>query len=246
MESDATQSDLIYKLWAWGDKNKKQLLYGLVAVVVVGIGIAFWLAHQSETKNDANDALSKLTSRGFTPGAPAATPEDLLKVASDYSDTEAGSRAVLLAAGDLFAAGKYDQAQAQFQKFLQQYNGSPFASQAALGVAACYDAQGKTSDAVSGYQGVADRYQGQNVVPQAKLALARLFEGQGKFKEARTALEEITHTYPGTVNTEAAMRLQELNAAHPELLEATKPAVSVAPTVTAPAVTAPTNSPKKP
>jgi TolA-binding protein len=233
MESDATQSDLVYKLWVWGDKNKKQLLWGLVALVVVGIGIAFWLAHQSETQNDANDALSKLTSRGFSAATPAPTPEALLKVASDYSGTEAGQRALLLSAGDLFAAGKYDEAQAQFQKFLQQYSGSPFTAQAALGVAACYDAQGKTSDAISGYQGVADRYQGQNVAPQAKLALARLLEGQGKFKEARASLEEITRTYPGTINSEAAVRLQELNAAHPEVIEAAtnRPAAPAAPTI---------------
>jgi TolA-binding protein len=233
MESDVTQSALFYKLWAWGDKNKKQLLWGLAALVVLGIGIAFWLAHQSETQNDANDALSKLTSRGLSAATPAATPEALLKVAADYPGTEAGQRALLLSAGDLFTAGKYDEAQGQFQKFLQQYSGSPFTAQAALGVAACYDAQGKTNDAISGYQGVADRYQGQNVAPQAKLALARLLEGQGKFKEARASLEEITRTYPGTINSEAALRLQELNAAHPEVIEAAtnRPAAPAAPTI---------------
>jgi hypothetical protein len=57
MESDVTQSALFYKLWAWGEKNKKQLLCGIVAVVVVGLGIAFWLVHQNEKQNDANDAL---------------------------------------------------------------------------------------------------------------------------------------------------------------------------------------------
>jgi len=232
MESDVTQSALFYKLWAWGDKNKKQLLWGLVALVAAGIVIAFWLAHQSEKQNDANDALSKLTSRGFSPATPVATPEALLKVASDYSDTDAGQRALLLAAADLFAAGKYDEAQAQFQKFQQQYGSSPLVPQAALGVAACYDAQGKTNDAVSGYQVVADRYQTQNVAPQAKLALARLLEAQGNFKEARLNLEEITRTYPGTVNSEAAMRLQQLNAAHPEVLETTnRPASTAAPAI---------------
>jgi TolA-binding protein len=232
MESDVTQSALFYKLWAWGDKNKKQLLWGLVALVAAGIVIAFWLAHQSEKQNDANDALSKLTSRGFSPTTPVATPETLLKVASDYSDTDAGQRALLLGAADLFAAGKYDEAQAQFQKFRQQYSGSPLAPQAALGVAACYDAQGKTNDAISAYQAVAERYEVQNVAPQAKLALARLLEAQGKFKEARAGLEEITQKYPGTINSEAAMRLQQLNAAHPEVLETTnRPASTTMPTI---------------
>jgi len=217
MESDLTQSELFAKLWAWGDKNKKQLLWGLIALVVVGVIIAFWMAHKSETQNDANYALSKVTSRTVVPGTPEPTPDALLKVASDYPDTDAAQRALLLAAGDLFTQGKYDVAQAQFQKFIQQYNDSAFAGQAALGVAACYDAEGKTSDAVSAYDGVINRYQSQNVVPQAKLSMARLLEGQGKFKDARSALEELARGYPGTIGSEAAMRLQELNAAHPEL-----------------------------
>jgi predicted negative regulator of RcsB-dependent stress response len=231
MESDVTQSALFYKLWAWGDKNRKQLLYGVVALVVLLIAIAFWLAHQNETQNDANDALSKLTSRQTSSSTPAASPDSLLKVASDYAGTEAAQRALLLAATDLFAAGKYDEAQTQFQKFLQQYAGSPLAAQAALGMAASYDAQNKTNDAVTAYQGVVDRYQTQNVAPQARLALARLQAAQGKVKEARNNLEELSRSNPGTITSQAGLMLQELNAAHPELEPTNKPV-----TVTAPAI----------
>lgn len=231
MESDVTQSALIYKLWVWADRNKKQLLYGLAALVVVGVIVAFWMAHKSETQNDANYALSKLTSRTANPNAPEPTADALLKVASDYPDTEAAQRALLLAGGDLFAQGKYDVAQAQFQKFIQQYNSSPFAGQAALGVASCYDAEGKTNDAVSGYEAVISRYPSQNVVPQAKLGMARLLEAQGKFREARTALEDLTHTYPGTITSEAASRLVALNAAHPEMAPTNAPAMPGMPTV---------------
>src|SRR5206468_3310105 len=132
MESDVTQSAVLYKLWAWGDKNKKQLLYGVIALVVVGIIVAFWMAHKSETQNDANYALSKLTSRTGPSAATEPTPEALLKITTDYPDTDAAQRALLLAAGDLFAEGKYDAAQTQFQKFVQQYNSSPWVAQAAL------------------------------------------------------------------------------------------------------------------
>ena len=127
MESDVTQSALFYKLWAWGDKNKKQLLWGLIALVAVGIIVAFWMAHESEKQNDANYALSKLMSRVGMPNAPQPTADSLLKVTSDYPATEAGQRALILAAADLFAEGKYDDAQAKFQKFIQEYNSSPFA-----------------------------------------------------------------------------------------------------------------------
>jgi TolA-binding protein len=216
MESDATESALLYKLWAFGERNKKQLLWGLIALVVVGLGVAFWLAHQSELQNDASDALSKLTNQGLSSRAAEPTPEALLKVAADYANTAAGQRALLLGAADLFDAGKYDEAQAQFQKFLKDYSDSPLMAQAALGSAACLDAQGKTNDAASAYQSVIDRYPTQNVVPQARLSLARLLEAQGKVKEARSNLEEILHSSAGTITSEAAAHLQELNRAHPE------------------------------
>ena len=216
MEPDVTQSATFYKLWAWGEKNKKQLLWGLLAVVVVGVGVAFWLAHQSELQNDASDALSKLTNQGLGSSAAEPAPDALLKMAADYPNTAAAQRALLLGAADLFDAGKYDEAQAQFQKFERDYSDSLLMAQAALGSAACLDAQGKTNDAASAYQSIIDRYPTQNVVPQARLSLARLLEAQGKVKEARSNLEEILHSSAGTITSEAAAHLQELNRAHPE------------------------------
>jgi predicted negative regulator of RcsB-dependent stress response len=246
MESDLTESALFYKLWAWGDKNRKQLLYGLIVLVVAGIVVAFWFAHGTEKQKDANSALAALTSRNVTTpnGAPAS--DALLKVNADYPDTDAGQRALLLAAGDLFVAGKYDEAMAQFNKFLKDYNSSPLAAQAALGVAACYDASGKTNDAISGYQGVIDRYPAQNVVAQAKLRLGILLEAQGKYRDARNALEDLARSIPpnSMIGSEGISRLQELNAAHPEAQPA--PSAMVAPnvpTLTAtPAVSAPKTS----
>jgi len=76
-----------------------------------------------------------------------------------------------------------------------------------------------------------DRYPNQNVGPQAKLALGRLLEGEGKFTEARSKPAGRPPHYPGTIASEAASRLQELNVAHPETtLESTnRPAAPAAP-----------------
>ncbi|HXT13350.1 MAG TPA: tetratricopeptide repeat protein [Candidatus Angelobacter sp.] len=231
MESDITESELLYKLWAWGDRYKKQLLAALIVLAIAGIVIAFWLTHQTARQNDANMALSRLTSQQLGPNAPEPAPGDFLKIATDFPNTDAGQRAMLIGASDLFASGKYDEAQAQFQKFLQQYANSPFTAQAALGVAASYDAMGKTNDAVSSYQAVIDRYPAEiAVASQANLALAHLLETQGKFKDARDKYEELAAQVPGTIGSEAGIRLQALNAAHPEL-QPTNPPVSRVPMI---------------
>ncbi|HXS67670.1 MAG TPA: tetratricopeptide repeat protein [Candidatus Polarisedimenticolia bacterium] len=225
MEADLTESKWLLTLWVWADKNKKQLIGAVIVLVVVGLGVAFWLAHKNETQNDANAALSKLVSQSTLPGGTPATADSLLKVTADYSGTDAAQRALLLAAADLFTSGKYDEASAQFQKFIKDYGNSKLVSQAAMGVAACLDAQGKTNDAISAYQGVIDRYPSDNVIPQAKLSLARLLEGQGKFKEAKNNLEDVARNFPGTVKSDAITHLEQLMTAHPELQPTNPPAM---------------------
>lgn len=230
MESDVTQSALFYKLWAWGDAHKKQLLLGLLAVIIVGVGIAFWFAHQTQAQTDANDALSTLVAHTVSPTAPAPTPNAFLKVTTDYPNSDAGQRALLLGASDLYAQGKYDEARGEFQRFLQQYSDSRFVGEAALGVAACMDAQSMTNDAIAAYRNVADHYQQDwNVAPDAKLALARLFLGQGNLADAKGQLQDILRDYPGQVSAEASRRLQELIMAHPELMPPTAPPPQAAP-----------------
>ena len=246
MESDLTESALFYKLWAWGDKNRKLLLYALIGLVVLGTIAAFWLANAHEKQKEANAALAALTAGNPAMPGGGATADALLKVNTDYPDSAAGQRALLLAAGDLFVAGKYDVAMAQFNKFLKDYNSSPLAGQAALGVASCYDAMGKTNDAISGYQGVLARYANQNVEAQARLRLGTLLEGQGNYRDARDVFENLYRKFQGTMlASEGAARLQALNAAHPEPQPAPPGAMSapsIGPLTTTPVVSAPRTS----
>jgi predicted negative regulator of RcsB-dependent stress response len=250
MESDLTESALLYKLWAWADKNRKQLVYGVIALAVAGAILAFYMVHANEKQNDANNALSKLTSHGVTANSAPPTPAALLQVAKDFPGTDAAERATLLGAADLFASGKYDEALAHFQQFIKDHGDSPLAAQAALGLASSQDALGKVNEAITSYQGIVDKYPNQNVAPQARLALARLLESQGKFKEARAQLEELARSYPGTITSQAVAQLQQLNAAHPELTATNRvtvpPATSLSTTPAAaastPAVTTPATS----
>lgn len=228
MESDVTQSALFYKAWAWGEKNKKQLLMGAVAIVVVGLVVTGVILQKNAKQENANEALSKLVTHS---GAnTAVTPEALLKVYSDYPSTDAGSRALLLAATALFDAGKYQEAEAQFQKFVQTYGDSEFVGQALLGVAASLDAEGKTADAIAAYQRVVSRRPNDNVVPQAKFALGRLYEAQGKWDEARNQFEDVYRTAQYTsIGSEAGVRSAEIETKHPTAVSTNKPAAVTLP-----------------
>jgi TolA-binding protein len=118
---------------------------------------------------------------------------------------------LLQGATALFVAGKYADAQVQFQHFLDSYQDDSLAAQAALGVAACLDAQGKTDAAVSAYKNVIGRYSDGDVLAEAKFALARVYYSQGEFAPARDIYKDVALAYPyNSLGQEAAVRAEEL------------------------------------
>jgi TolA-binding protein len=75
----------------------------------------------------------------------------------------------------LFDAGRFAEAQAQFQKFLTDGAFGPLAATAQLGLAASIEAQGKADLAIAAYQKVVSSDSpNAATVQSAKAALARL------------------------------------------------------------------------
>jgi predicted negative regulator of RcsB-dependent stress response len=219
METDVTTSASLFKLWAWFEANKKQVAWGAVAVVGVGLLGWFFVWQQGEKELTASEALASISLPQATGApAPAETASSYLKIAADYPNSSAGARAVLQAGASLFVEGKYAEAQAQFAKFAREHHDSPFMGTAQLGIAACYDAQGKTNDAVTAYDDLVHRHPSENVVPQAKFALGRLYEAQGKYEQARNSFEEVARVEASSsLGSEAGMRLEELRLKHPSV-----------------------------
>ena len=70
MESDVTQTAFFFKLWAWVDSHRKQILWGAIAVVLAIIVVGFSLWRKNQTQADANDALSRTIAQGMLSGQP--------------------------------------------------------------------------------------------------------------------------------------------------------------------------------
>src|ERR1039457_4375402 len=121
MQSDVTELSLQDRLLTWFEQNKRQGAWGAVAVVLIGAAAGIYVYRQNERQAEASEALSKITATGMMGGAQAETTDAILKVAVDYAGSDAAKRALLLAAGNYFAEGKYKEAQAQFDRFLRDY-----------------------------------------------------------------------------------------------------------------------------
>ena len=218
METNVAQLALHERLWTWFDDHRKEVLWSAVIVVLAGMGIGFVLWQRNETQVQANEALSKIIGAATPGNEQVASAGPLLKMATQYKDTPAAGRALLLAGGDLYVHNQFAEARSAFDRFLREYRDSPLADQALLGVAACLDAQGKTPEAITAYKDIIQHYASQNVAPQAKLALAALYERQGELAQAKDLYMDLARGSFGTFTSEAGVHLEALFTKHPELV----------------------------
>ena len=225
---ELTASDYLFKWWPWIEANLKRIAYVVGAVALLVVIVSYYNYSQKQKEVTAGQALSAV----IASGSASQTPDPYLKVAADYSGTVAGQRALLEGASILFTAGKFPEAQAQFQKFLDSYPDNYFTPQATLGVAASLDAQGKMDQAIGAYQKAAGQTSSISVAASAKFAIARIYEAQGRTADAARLYEEIARSYPNSsLSNEAGLRAMELKMKSPS-----SPTVKAAPAPAAPAV----------
>src|SRR5579872_3841225 len=245
MDTEVTQSADLFQLVAWLHANRKRLISILVVVVVLGAAIGLYVWNKKRTETEASEALSEVkppvsNTSGTASQAPSpAAAEPYLKVAGQYPGTSGDAHALLLGAVTLFDAGKFADAQAQFEKYTREYPDSPLILQARVGVAASLEAQGKIADATARYKELTDRYPGAPIIFQAKSALARLYEAQNKPDLALRLYEELARgNNNDSWSSEAGIQREELLEKHPNL----RPPPPTAPSTTS---TAPMSLPLK-
>jgi tetratricopeptide (TPR) repeat protein len=221
MQAQDTTTDFFFKLWPWLEANSKRILYGAAFLIIVVFVVSFYSWRQNQKEIAAGEAMTQALISG------TGQIEASLKVATDYSGTRGGERALLQGAALLFTSGKYPDAQTQFQKFLDTYPDSSFLAEADLGIAASLDAQNKTDLAVSAYQRAVNQASSDlGVSMSAKYALAQIKERQGKISDAQKLYEDVARSFPNSsLGSEAALRAVELQ---------TKPTATVSAPASAP------------
>jgi len=229
MQTQDAAEVYLFKSWPWIEANKKRIFIG-AAIIIAAIFIFSFVSWLHGKKEE--DAGKALTQAVISASSSQQLADACLKIAADNPSTLAGQRALLQAAAAFFETGRYADAQAQFQKFLDAHPDSALSGQAALGVAASLDAQGKPDLAVAAYQrAIAALPDGAAGAGVAKLAIARIYETQGKPNDALTLYAEVMRANPnGALGSEASMRAMELKSKSksPSALPATVPAAPAA------------------
>ncbi|HEX5399236.1 MAG TPA: tetratricopeptide repeat protein [Verrucomicrobiae bacterium] len=223
MQAQDEASIFLLKLWPRIEANKNRLIAGAV-LIAIAISVGWIFAEQRQQKEiEAGRKLTELTLKSDT------KPEAYLKIATDYSGTIVAERALLQGAAELFDSGHFPEAQAQFQKFLDEYPNSELDANATLGVAASLDAQNKTDLASAAYQRVVKNYTDATAVNTAKLALAKIYEAQGRNNDAMVNYQDVAQqSMSSSLRQEAGLRLVDLKNKMPAPTTAPK-TVSPAP-----------------
>ena len=219
MQTQDASAEFLIKFWPWLEANRQRLIATAVAVVVV---LFFWYFIDTQKAQKAVDAGQAYTQLQLNM-APNPTVQQVadafVQLAQKYSGTIAAERAQLQAAAVLFDAGRYAEAQAQFQQFLSASHGSSLAAAAQLGVAASLEAQNKLADAATAYRMVTTSYPNSAEALPAKFSLGSVLEAQGKTTEAMSYYQEVARApLAGSLASEAAQRVAKIQAT-------TKPAV---------------------
>lgn len=243
MDSEQQQIDTFYRLLGWAETNKSKIIGVLSLTILVGIVVAYFNYRSGARTTAANAALAALRGEPAPGGETKPIPaESYLKVVADYPRSSAAARALLLAGQAHFAAGKYGEAKALYDRFLAEFPTHPLRPEALYGTAVCLESEGKAAEALQKYKDVTDRHPTSPVVSRAKLALARLYQAQNQLEQAYRYAEELAADRFTSVGMLAGVRRDDLKRLNPALGE--KPATNapaVGPAVVAPAAT--TNPP---
>ncbi|MDD6803907.1 MAG: tetratricopeptide repeat protein [Prevotellaceae bacterium] len=182
-------------------KYKKAIIYGVLAVIVVIAGVIVYKQYVSAPREDkASTALAKgqeyfqqdLYEKALN--GDGAGYAGFVKVASDYSSTEAGNLANLYAGLCYAGLGKWNEA----AKYLEEFDTkddqmiSP-AAEGALGNA--YAHLNQLDKAVSHLKNAAKNADNNSLSPTFLIQAGEILESQGKAAEALQLYKEIKEKY---------------------------------------------------
>lgn len=231
MQTQDAPAEFLFKLWPKLEANKMPIIVGLVAVIVASGGWYVITSQRAQNEIVAGEALSAFLMSPTANSGSAQAASGLEVIAAKYAGTAAGERAQVQAAGALYEAGNYPEAQAQFEKYLNANPAGPLAATAQLGVAASLEAQNKTDQAFAAYQRVVSGFQNSPCIGQAEYALGRICEQQNKLTDAMNHYENATReSLSGSLRNEAMLHASELQARI--AATAPKPATTLKPAVT--------------
>ena len=204
-----------------------------VAVWFLVYGISGWMEHKAQAAGEqfgkavkiydadlladdatppkSEDETPRFKTQKERADATFAALDDLDK---KWSGSDVARDALVFRAGILFDLGRFDEAAAQYRKFLDALKGKdvPLSSLAKEGLGLCLEAQGKLDEALTAYQQL-EPASGDFYRDRALYAQARIWQRKGDKEKAKGIYQQILTKTPQTLlKDEIQTRLAMLEA----------------------------------
>ena len=194
----------------WIQTHMRQV--AIAGVVVVALGLGFWLWRQSRVARERNASIDLLTaSQTIQSGNLALAQSDLEKLVARYEGTNAAAQAAFELASIYYSQGQYDRGIALLQKLAGSSDDPLVKAMAENGVAAGYEGAGRFADAATHYRRAADLTRLEDERDIYLASAARSFQAAGTKSEAVAIWRRLAEA-GGTQSAEARVRLGELTA----------------------------------
>ena len=182
-------------------KYKKAIIYGVLAVVVIIAGIIVYNNYVSAPREDKASAVLAKGQQLFGEeqyekalNGDGATFPGLLKIASEYSSTDAGNLANLYAGLCYASLGKWNEAAQYIEKF--DAKGDMMISPAAEGALGnVYAHLNQLDKAVSHLKSAAEKADNNSLSPTFLIQAGEILESQGKADEALKLYQTVKTKY---------------------------------------------------
>jgi tetratricopeptide (TPR) repeat protein len=202
-QNQAAPQDIeaVTKTEAFFDKYQKQILYGILAVIVIA---AAWIGYVQLVRNPniqkANEALAKCEALFNADNYDKALNGDgqgcmgFLKVADEFGSTKAGNLAHLYAGICYAQTEKWEEAKTELEAFDAQDDA--MVSPAALGLLGnVYANLGQNDKAIEYLLKAAKKADNNSLSPTFLIQAGELYEAQGKPEKALECYNEIKTKY---------------------------------------------------
>lgn len=201
----------VFKFIGYAEQNYPKLIAGAGAVVVLVL-IGVFIADSANKKAQAGiDAIGDVQV-SLMQGNTSSAITKAQAIARDYSGEEIAGRAVITLANIYYDQGRFDEATAQYRKFLSDVSdeSGPQGYGANAGIAASMEAQGNTAGAAQQHETYANSYGNTPYAPLALLEAGRCYISAGNLAQAKVVFERIRKDYASSTQARVAQTELEI------------------------------------
>jgi TolA-binding protein len=213
----------IQKWIEWAKQHQEMVFVGGIVVLLVAVGIPYYLRSQAKANDDAQGVFSLAQyyqHAGVDPKNGPFKSEDeknqqaltsYQRVVNDYAGTPTAKLARYFVAKDQLSLRQYSLAYSSFDEASQELKGTPLGDEAYLGKIVALEADNKLSQATAFAEIFVKNNAQSAIYPEVVLNLADLYFKNQEKDKARDQLNDVIKNYPDTDwGKEASQRLVDL------------------------------------